>query len=101
MGFCCKNSSHYNRGVRPLDAGHGAPAFGDDEHLVAHAHVGDAVADVLVKGGKKVRRSHPAMSAVSAEDRAAIGLSDALIRVSVGIEDINDLLEDFDRALAD
>ena len=31
--------------------------------------------------------------------RANMGISDSLIRISVGIEDIDDLIEDFDRAL--
>jgi cystathionine beta-lyase/cystathionine gamma-synthase len=38
---------------------------------------------------------------MSPEDRHRIGITDGLIRVSVGIEDIDDLLEDFERALAD
>jgi cystathionine beta-lyase/cystathionine gamma-synthase len=44
------------------------------------------------------RTSHRTMSP---EDRHRIGITDGLIRVSVGIEDIDDLLEDFERALAD
>lgn len=35
-----------------------------------------------------------------AEVRAQMGIADGLIRVSVGLEDINDLLEDFDQALS-
>jgi cystathionine gamma-lyase/homocysteine desulfhydrase len=34
------------------------------------------------------------------ERRAKIGLSDALIRISAGIEDIDDLLEDLAQALS-
>ena len=34
-----------------------------------------------------------------AEDRLAMGVTDDLIRVSVGIEDVNDLIADFSRAL--
>jgi cystathionine beta-lyase len=34
------------------------------------------------------------------EDRLKIGLHDSLIRLSVGIEDIDDLIQDLDRALA-
>ena len=37
---------------------------------------------------------------MSAEERAAIGLSDALVRVSVGIENERDLIADFGQALA-
>jgi methionine-gamma-lyase len=36
---------------------------------------------------------------LSPEQRRAAGIGDGLIRVSVGIEDLDDLLEDFDRAL--
>jgi cystathionine beta-lyase len=44
------------------------------------------------------RTSHRTMSP---EDRRRVGITDGLIRVSVGIEDIEDLLEDFDQALVD
>jgi cystathionine beta-lyase/cystathionine gamma-synthase len=36
---------------------------------------------------------------LSPEERRRVGISDTLIRVSVGIEDAEDLIEDFDRAL--
>ncbi|MGH2739434.1 MAG: trans-sulfuration enzyme family protein [Actinomycetota bacterium] len=36
---------------------------------------------------------------LSPEDRRAVGITDGLVRVSVGIEDIEDLLDDFTRAL--
>ncbi len=42
------------------------------------------------------RTSHRSMSP---EERQHAGISDGLVRVSVGIEDIEDLLEDFDQAL--
>lgn len=35
-----------------------------------------------------------------AQERAKMGISDALIRISVGIEDIEDILADFDQAFA-
>jgi cystathionine beta-lyase/cystathionine gamma-synthase len=31
--------------------------------------------------------------------RRAAGIADGLVRVSVGLEDVEDLIEDFDRAL--
>ena len=37
---------------------------------------------------------------LSAEERARLGISDALLRLSVGIEATEDLLEDFRQALA-
>lgn len=36
---------------------------------------------------------------ISAEERASAGISDTLVRLSVGIEDIGDLLADFEQAL--
>jgi len=43
-----------------------------------------------------VRMSHAAMSR---EERERIGISDALVRISVGLEDVDDLIADFDEAL--
>jgi cystathionine beta-lyase/cystathionine gamma-synthase len=46
---------------------------------------------------------YPAISshrALSPEQRAAFGISDALVRISTGIEDINDIQQDIDQALA-
>lgn len=47
--------------------------------------------------------SHPARSShayLSPAERAQVGVTDGLIRLSVGIEDIEDILEDLARALA-
>ncbi|MEM7584622.1 MAG: PLP-dependent aspartate aminotransferase family protein [Acidobacteriota bacterium] len=47
--------------------------------------------------------NHPAImthASVPAETRAALGISDSLIRLSVGIEDPEDQLEDLEQALA-
>jgi cystathionine gamma-lyase len=38
-------------------------------------------------------------ASIPAEERRKIGLSDSLIRLSVGVEDGDDLIEDLDRAL--
>jgi len=54
-------------------------------------------------GGVETLVCHPATmthASVPAEHRAAIGLTDSLIRISAGIEDIEDLKEDLDQALA-
>jgi cystathionine beta-lyase/cystathionine gamma-synthase len=54
-------------------------------------------------GGVETLISHPAImthASVPPERRAAIGLTDGLIRISVGIEDVDDLKEDLDYALA-
>lgn len=38
-------------------------------------------------------------SSVPKEDREALGISDTLIRLSIGLEDEEDLLKDLDQAL--
>lgn len=53
-------------------------------------------------GGTKTLVVHPASvthTQMTATQRRASGITDGLIRVSVGIEDIEDLIADFDRAL--
>jgi cystathionine beta-lyase/cystathionine gamma-synthase len=53
-------------------------------------------------GGVETLVSHPASmthAALGAEGRAKIGLTDGMVRISVGIEDGEDLLEDLDQAL--
>jgi cystathionine beta-lyase/cystathionine gamma-synthase len=47
--------------------------------------------------------THPATmthSPIPAEERAAVGITDGLIRLSVGLEDPDDLIADLDRALS-
>jgi cystathionine beta-lyase/cystathionine gamma-synthase len=54
-------------------------------------------------GGVETLISHPATmthAAVGEKGRNAIGITDGLVRISVGIEDKEDLLEDLDQALA-
>lgn len=53
-------------------------------------------------GGVRSEVTHPATTShrqFSPEDRIAAGITDGLVRVSVGIEDIEDLIEDFQSAL--
>jgi cystathionine beta-lyase/cystathionine gamma-synthase len=53
-------------------------------------------------GGVETLISHPAVmthASVPAERRAALGISDGLIRISVGIEDVADLVDDLRQAL--
>src|SRR5262245_45618695 len=53
-------------------------------------------------GGVETLVCHPATmthASVPPERRAAIGLTDSLVRISAGIEDIEDLREDLDQAL--
>lgn len=54
-------------------------------------------------GGTETLASHPAsMTHLSVPDerKAALGITDALVRISVGIEDPDDLIADFEQALA-
>ena len=54
-------------------------------------------------GGVETLISHPAMmthASVPPERRAALGITDGLLRVSVGIEDVQDLIDDLAQALA-
>ncbi|MCU1289652.1 MAG: Cys/Met metabolism PLP-dependent enzyme [Acidobacteria bacterium] len=53
-------------------------------------------------GGVETLISHPATmthASVPAEKRASLGITDGLVRISVGIEDIEDIIEDLDQAL--
>lgn len=67
--------------------------FIEGVELASHlANVGDAKTLVI----------HPASTThqqIPTEDRAAAGVEDNMIRISVGIEDIDDILWDLDRAL--
>jgi len=54
-------------------------------------------------GGVESLIEHPAImthATIPAETRAALGIGDALVRLSVGVEDIEDLREDLAQALA-
>jgi len=54
-------------------------------------------------GGVETLISHPAVmthASVPPDRRAAIGITDGMIRISVGIEDVEDLKDDLDQALA-
>jgi cystathionine beta-lyase/cystathionine gamma-synthase len=53
-------------------------------------------------GGVETLISHPATmthAALGEKGRKVIGITDGLVRISVGIEEVNDILEDLDQAL--
>jgi len=53
-------------------------------------------------GGVETLISHPATmthAAIGPTGRKAIGITDGLVRISVGIEDVQDILDDLDQAL--
>jgi len=54
-------------------------------------------------GGVETLISHPATmthAALGEKGRREIGITDGLVRISVGIEEVEDILEDLDQALA-
>ena len=72
----------------------------DQARTVLHRFRLMALAESL--GGVETLMTHPASmthASVPPERRAAIGLSDSLIRISAGLEDIEDLKEDLGGAL--
>jgi len=54
-------------------------------------------------GGVETLVSHPATmthAGLGAEGRAKVGITDGMVRLSIGIEDVDDLIADFEQALA-
>jgi O-succinylhomoserine sulfhydrylase len=54
-------------------------------------------------GDSKSLITHPATTThrrLTPEARAAVGITDGVLRVSVGLEDVRDLIDDLSRALA-
>ena len=54
-------------------------------------------------GGVETLISHPATmthASIPADERQRIGITDGLVRISVGIEDVEDIVADLDQALA-
>jgi len=73
----------------------------DEAHTVLKSVRLCALAESL--GGVETLISHPATmthASVPAEKRKQLGISDGLVRISVGIEDAEDILGDLDQALA-
>jgi cystathionine beta-lyase/cystathionine gamma-synthase len=56
----------------------------------------------LSLGGPETLVTHPATVAgrLTSDERAAMGIADGMVRISVGLEDPDDLVADLDRALA-
>lgn len=54
-------------------------------------------------GDSRTIASHPAStthSKLSAEEKKAVGITDGLVRISVGLEHVDDIIEDIEQALA-
>lgn len=83
-------------GMLSFELAHGVEAA---ENFIARASIPISAPSL---GGIETLVTRPAVTShagMSAEDRAAAGISDALIRLSVGLETTDDLIEDFERAL--
>ncbi len=95
---------HYGRAKRLMSGFGGMIAF-ETGSLAAARLVLDnvrlcALAESL--GGVETLISHPATmthASVPAEQRARLGITDGLVRVSVGIEDVEDIIADLGAAL--
>ncbi|XP_066857509.1 cystathionine gamma-lyase [Anser cygnoides] len=75
---------------------------GNLEHATAFLNNLKVFALAESLGGYESLAEHPAImthASVPKEDREALGISDTLIRLSIGLEDEEDLLEDLDQAL--
>ena len=83
----------------------GAAGFADGG-LAAASRVVRALSLVTLTpslGGTTTTASHSATSShrgMTADERAALGIGDGLLRLSVGLEAIDDLVRDLDAALA-
>ena len=95
---------HYERAKRLMSGFGGMIAF-ETGSLAAARSVLDnvrlcALAESL--GGVETLISHPATmthASVPAEQRARLGITDGLVRISVGIEDVEDIMADLNAAL--
>ena len=77
-----------------------ADSFEAAEKVLSNTHL-FALAESL--GGVESLIGHPASmthASIPKEQRLKVGLTDSLIRLSVGVEDADDLIEDLDGALA-
>jgi cystathionine beta-lyase/cystathionine gamma-synthase len=94
----------YERAKRLLSGFGGMIAFEAGSLAAARAVLDNvrlcALAESL--GGVETLISHPATmthASVPADQRARLGITDGLVRISVGIEDVDDIIADLDAAL--
>lgn len=95
--------------LSPLELPNAAQIWAKLEYLNPGGSVKDRVALGKVfalaesLGGVESLICHPAAmthASVPTEMRARLGITDSLVRLSVGIEDVQDLVDDLDQALA-
>ena len=91
-----KRQMHGFGGMLAFDVG----SIGAARHVLNSVRL-HALAESL--GGVETLISHPATmthASVPADRRAALGITDGMVRISAGIEDFEDLKEDLEQALA-
>ncbi|XP_048457987.1 cystathionine gamma-lyase isoform X2 [Rhincodon typus] len=95
----------YNLTKQQCTGSSGMIAFvikGDLEHAITFLKNLKLFALAESLGGYESLAEHPAImthASVPEEDRDALGISDTLIRISVGLEDLVDIIEDLHQAL--
>jgi cystathionine beta-lyase/cystathionine gamma-synthase len=100
-----ESNSEHGRAKKYFDGFGGMLSFDPAGGSEAANRVMDRVEIPIVApslGGPESLLSRPSTTshlAVPPEERAALGISDGLIRMSVGIESVDDLIEDFRQAL--
>ena len=101
-------ASHPDHDVarRQMDGFGGVISFEVDGNLDAASRFVDSVRLPLIAsslGGVETLIEQPALMSyfeMSSEERLKVGIKDALVRLSVGIEDADDLIADLDQALS-
>ncbi|HFI0943620.1 TPA: PLP-dependent aspartate aminotransferase family protein [Streptococcus suis] len=99
--------NHPNHSVQMRQAANGGAVlsfeFYSKEDMLAFTKMIKIPILAVSLGGVESILSHPATmshACLSEEERAEQGISDSLLRLSCGIEDVEDLLADFEQALA-
>lgn len=80
-----------------------AVELGGGEQAAAQFCASTQVARIALSlGGPETLVAHPASTVphLAPAERAELGITDGLVRISVGLEHVDDLVDDFDRALA-
>lgn len=101
-----ESHKHYNIAVEQMNGGGGVVSFEIRGDLQAAKRFMNALRMIYIApslGGVETLITHPAMVSYyyySAEERAGLGILDSLFRISVGLEDIDDIINDLERGFA-
>ena len=106
--MCIRDSTHpqYELGKRQMSQGGGIVTFEIEGGVARGARFIDAIKMISISSNLGDARSiitHPAStthSKLSEAERLAVGITPGLIRLSVGLEHVNDIVSDVDQALA-